>query len=248
MSDQENAQNIIESYKKRQQRAPFFLGGLAVVLLITGIFVIALYLTGPNRPAIGFLSTDTPTPTLTSTPTEVPPTATPTPTTPVPSETPTPTETISPTPSGPFIYVVQEGDTCSTIAEEFNVEVVALIEINDLPSDCPIFVGDQIVVPPPGALLDTPTPLPDDFFGRIEYRIQEGDSLAGIAFRFNSTVEAILELNEDLENANEIFVGQILIIPVNIATPLPTLPPGAADVTPGTIITLTPASTNTPAP
>ena len=103
-------------------------------------------------------------------------------------------------------------------------------------------------MPPPGALLDTPTPVPDDFFGRIEYRVQEGDSLDGIAFRFNSTVEAILELNEDLDNANEIFVGQILIIPVNIATPLPTLPPEAANVTPGTIITLTPAPTATPTP
>ena len=34
----------------------------------------------------------------------------------------------------------------------------------------------------------------------IEYIIQPGNSLAAIAFRFNSTVEDILEKNEDLED------------------------------------------------
>ena len=243
---EENAKNIIESYKKRQARAPFLFGGLAIVLLISGILVIAIWLTGPDSPEISFLATNTPTVTVTITATDVPPTATLTPTTPAPTETLIPTDTPTATPSGPFIYVVEEGDTCLTIAERFNVEVVALIEVNDLPPECPLFVGDQLVVPPPGAVLDTPTPLPDVFFGQIEYRIQEGDTLDALAIEFNSTVESILELNEDLENENEIFVGQIIIIQVNIVTPAPTQPPDAIEVTPGTIITLTPGPTETP--
>jgi LysM repeat protein len=85
------------------------------------------------------------------------------------------------------------------------------------------------------------------FFGQIEYRIQEGDTLDALAIEFNSTVESILELNEDLENENEIFVGQIIIIQVNIVTPAPTQPPDEVEVTPGTIITLTPEPTETPA-
>ncbi len=246
MSDQENAKNIIESYKKRQARAPFVFGGLAIVLLISGILIIAIWLTGPNSPEIGFLATDTPTVTVTVTATEVPPTATMTPTTPAPTETTIPTDTPTATPSGPFIYVVEEGDTCSSIAEQFNVDVVALIEVNDLPPECTLFVGDQLVVPPPGAQLDTPTPLPDVFFGTIEHRIQEGDTLDAIAIQYNSTVESILELNEDLENENEIFVGQIILVQVNIVTPAPTQPPDEVELTPGTIITLTPEPTETP--
>ena len=241
MSEQEDAQSIIDTYKKRQQRAPFIIGGLAVVLLIVGILAIALWLTGDNPPAVGFLASATPTSTNTPTNTPIPPSPTATLPPPTPTETQVPTETPSPTPSGPFIYVVQEGDTCFSIAEQFNVDVVALIEINDLPPECPLFVGQEIVVPPPGTELNTPTPIPPDFRGTIEYRVQEGDTLDGIAVQFNSTTEAILEANEDLDNPNEIFVGQIILVPVNIATPAPT-PLPTSNATPGTIITLTPES------
>jgi LysM repeat protein len=246
MTDQDDAHSIIESYKKRQQRAPFLLGGLAVVLLITGLLVLAIWFTGPNRPEVAFLSTETPTSTATLEPTEVPPTLTPTSVPPTATETPIPTETPSPTPSGPFLYVVQEEETCTSIGEKFSVDAVVIIEINDLPPECPLFVGDQIVIPPPNTELATATPIPDTFFGTIEYRVQEGDSLIGIAIRFNSTEDAIIEANEDLENPNEIFIGQILIIPVNLVTPAPTQPPEASDVTPGSIFTLTPTMTETP--
>jgi hypothetical protein len=53
-----------------------------------------------------------------------------------------------------------------------------------------------------------------------------------IALNFFTTVESILEENEDLDNANEIFVGQIIIIKVNIATPVPTNTPRASLLTP----------------
>ncbi len=240
MSDQDSAQDVIESYQRRQQRAPFFVGGLAIVLLITGILILAIWLTGPDRPPLAFLQTDTPTPTETATSTPIPPTSTATVVPPTTTETVTPTFTPTPTASGPFIYVVEEGDTCFSIAEKFDVEVITLLEINDLAAECPIFVGTELVVPPPGTELNTATPIPENFFGTIEYRVQEGDSLDAIAIRFNSTVDAIIEENEDLENPNEIFIGQILIIPVNIVTPAPTQPPDTGGATPGTIRTLTP--------
>jgi LysM repeat protein len=70
--------------------------------------------------------------------------------------------------------------------------------------------------------------------------VQSGDTLAAIAFRFNSTVEDILEQN-DIENANSIFVGQILIVRVNLVTPVPTeAATEEPESTPGTIATLTP--------
>ncbi|HZD56803.1 MAG TPA: LysM domain-containing protein, partial [Anaerolineales bacterium] len=79
----------------------------------------------------------------------------------------------------------------------------------------------------------------------IEYVVKTGDSLEGIAVQFSSTVDAILQQN-DLENANEIFVGQTLVIPVNIATPVPTNTPGPAAVLTQQAATAQPASTAEP--
>jgi LysM repeat protein len=57
---------------------------------------------------------------------------------------------------------------------------------------------------------------------KIEYRVLPGDTLQSIAAKFNSTAEAIAEENE-IEDPNTIGVGQLLIIPVYIATPTPTI-------------------------
>ena len=86
--DKESAQDVIDSYRKRQQqaqRAPIMLG-IAAGLLVVGVAVIIFWLIGPGLPAISFLATDTPTPTVTSTATA---TAT---------QTNTPTETPLPPP------------------------------------------------------------------------------------------------------------------------------------------------------
>ncbi len=44
------------------------------------------------------------------------------------------------------------------------------------------------------------------------YIVESGDTLGAIAAKFNTTVEAICELN-GIENPDEIFVGQVLKIP-----------------------------------
>jgi len=67
-----------------------------------------------------------------------------------------------------------------------------------------------------------------------------GDTLLAIAIKFNSDVDAIVKENK-LANANDIFAGQILRIPVNIATPVPT-------ATVGTVYPTANIPTNTPLP
>ena len=238
MSDKDSAQDVIDSYRKRRQQSiPFLVGGLAVILIAVGIVALVLWLTGSSGGlSLSFFASPTPTATVTNTPTA---TATVTPTaTNTATETVTPTVTATPTASGPFVYIVLEGDTLDSIATKFNVDVLVLMALNNKP-DALIRVGDEILIPDPGLQLDTPTPLPTGFRGTIQYTVAVGDSLEILATRFNSTVEAILEENEDLANANEIFVGQVLVIPVNIATPVPTN-------TPGPSLTLT-AGTTTPA-
>ncbi len=230
MNEKESPQNVIESYRKRQQaarRAPLVIT-LAAVFLIAGAAIIIFWLLGPNKPMINLslFASDTPTPTDTATPTStatitLTPSATPT-------ETTTPTETETPTPSGPFIYQVEEGDNLWSIAEKFNVDLLVLITINNLDAATAnnIPVGYKLIIPGPDTQLPTETPLPTNLprGTKIEYRVKLGDSLGTIALKFNSTVDAIKKEN-DIENENEIFVGQVLIIPVNLVTPVPTFTP-----------------------
>jgi len=234
MSDKEAPKNVISGYRKRQQtakRAPVILI-IATLLLIGGAAVIIFWLLGPDQPGIALFASDTPTPTETAT---VTPTLTPTSTpTVTPTQSMTPTETLTPTSSGPFTYEVVEGDSCYAIAVRFEVDVLLLILINNLDPTCPIVPGDQLIIPGPDTELPTATPLPAGLPRgyEIEYQVLPGDTLALIAQKFNSTVESILEENE-LENENEIYAGQILIIKINLVTPVPSA---------------TPAGTQTPTP
>jgi LysM repeat protein len=96
--------------------------------------------------------------------------------------------------------------------------------VNNLDPAAPnLRVGDKLIIPGVETQLPSATPLPTDIRRgtKIEYQVLLGDSLLSIAIKFNSTVEAIKEENE-IENENEIFVGQILTIPVNLVTPVPT--------------------------
>jgi len=241
--DKESAQDVIDSYRKRQQqaqRAPIMLG-IAAGLLVVGVAVIIFWLIGPGLPAISFLATDTPTPTVTSTATATA-TQTNTPTE-TPTATTTPTETLTPTASGPFVYEVIEGDNLFAIAEKFKVDLLVLIAINNLDSNNPVIrVGDKLTIPGPNTQLPTASPIPLSLRRGtlIDYIVQTGDTLAIIAEKFNSTVEEIVKQN-DLTDPNNIFVGQKLVIPVNLVTPVPTNTPG-----PSPTSALTATATATP--
>lgn len=52
-----------------------------------------------------------------------------------------------------------------------------------------------------------------------QYTVKAGDTLSGIAGRWNSTVEAVLAVN-DLDPQNPLRVGQSLFVPVNVAYPV----------------------------
>jgi LysM repeat protein len=261
MSNKESPQDVIEAYRKRQERAqrtPVVLFILFAVLIVVGGALLIFWFTGADTPAISMdmfaADTETPTPTSTVTPSRTPePTATATNTaTPVPP-TDTLEPTATPTRSGAVIYTVNEGDTFFSIAEAFEIDFLVLIEFNKErlgldPANPIIRVGDELLIPAPGTELPTATPLPEGLPRgfKIEYTIQPGDSLAAIAIKFNSTVEDILEQNEDLEDANSIFAGQVLIIRVNLVTPVPTEEGAGEDAgdaptsAPGTLATLTP--------
>ena len=245
-----STRSVIDKYRKRRQqnRIVFVYGG-AGLLILAGIVLLVVWLTGPSQPLSAIFATETPTPTLTFTPTL----------TSTPTLTPTVTETLSPTPtatrSAPYTYTVQEGDFLSTIIDneglgEDGLALILLLNPYDEeagtgidPATQIIYPGQDILLPYPGMPLPTATPIPADLRPGTEltYFIQAGDTLAGIAARFNSTLDAIIDAN-DLEDPNAIFIGQELVIPANIVTATATRPPTSTPLTP-TVSTAAPTAT-----
>ncbi len=225
----------IDSYRKRRrQLMPLLLGAAAVLLVVVGIIVVVVSLSGGG--GFKLFATKTPTPTITPTPTN---TFTPTLS---PTITETPTITPTATASAPFLYVVQEGDTLTSIIEAqglgdtpnailiiymlnpYNPANVQTPGIN--PNTQVIFVGQTITLPNPGMALPTPTPPPSTAPGtRITYMVLPGDGLGLIANKWNSTIEAIVKANPDVLTDGEetmLYPGMLLVVPINIVTPVPT--------------------------
>ncbi len=100
------------------------------------------------------------------------------------------------------IYVVKSGDTLFSIANKFNVTVQAIKNINNLSSNI-LNVGQELVIPKE----ETP-PTSGEF---INYTVKAGDSLYKIANAYNTTVNAIMNVNNLTSNALQI--GQVLKIP-----------------------------------
>lgn len=246
----------MSSLRKRRGRnnTVFILAG---VLVVAGLGILIYWLLQPGRPLSNLIATETPTPTITPSPTN---TNTPSPTS---TETPTPTVTFTPTFSAPFTYTVQDGDYLQLIVERFNLgdnAIPLIMLLNPFtpetgagidPTTQIVIPGQVILLPYPGMPLPTATTIPPDLRPGtlVDYVVQSGDSLAGIANLFNSTIEAIITENE-ITNPNELFVGQLLQIPVNLVTPTATRPPTSTPITPGpgTVLpTATSTSINAPA-
>ncbi len=237
MDNKFSPQDIIDSYKRRQRLIPFLFIILAIVLVVLGVIIIVIATRGVTQRG--------PAATATLEPSATQATYTPSLT---PTITETPTETMTMTPSAPFEYVVKEGDNCYALAETYNVELLVLLAVNNF-TGCPIQPGDTILIPPPGMVLPTPTPIPSDLprGTRITYTVQLGDNLYIIASKFNSTVEQIMTINK-ITDPNSINAGDALIVPCNLVTPTITLAPTStkgATSTSGTVTT-TPTVTLTP--
>lgn len=232
--------------------APYFMAGLAILLVVVGIIILVVWFTGSGKGKVGAVSlfaSATPTVTETSTPTPVTPTATATVTRTV-TVTPTASQTV--TPSGPYEYTVQDGDSCWDIAATHKVNPDVLLALNNFGNACPIKAGDKILIPQAGAELPTDTPIPSNVVGtKIEYTVKSGESLAAIAAKFNTTVDAIKADNK-IVDVNKINAGDKLTIKPNTITPTvtkaatATVTPGGPTFTPTTAATTAATATKKP--
>lgn len=109
-------------------------------------------------------------------------------------------------PVGTAPYTIKNGDTLNKIALLFNTTVPAIIAAN--PGIVPekLSIGQLICIP---RLVLPQTPACP--IGSSPYEIKRGDTLAGIARRFDTTVETILSANPDIV-PERLFIGQVICI------------------------------------
>ncbi|MDU6360205.1 MAG: LysM peptidoglycan-binding domain-containing protein [Peptostreptococcaceae bacterium] len=127
----------------------------------------------------------------------------PTPQMPAPSQPSSPSEQKPEAPS--FIYyTVQSGDNLSTIALNYHTTVNTLVRLNHIMNPNLIYIGQVLKIPTSTTKTSQPT--------FITYIVQVGNTLSGIAMRYNTTASALAKLNH-ISNPNLIYVGQTLLIP-----------------------------------
>lgn len=136
-----------------------------------------------------------------------------------------------PTPSE---YVLRSGESLSSVATRFNTSVRAIALLNSITNVNLIYAGQRILIPPPNVPLEI---LAQTAQPPAQHTVRTGDTLAGIASIYGTTVEDLIALNE-LQAPYTIFAGQTLKIrelPENIEeTPVdsqPTATPAPAEPT-----------------
>lgn len=95
-------------------------------------------------------------------------------------------------------HTVLSGDTLSSIASQYNTSVSSLQSLNGIANPNLIYVGQTIVVGGGNAQSSI-------------YTVSYGDTLSGIASKFNTTVQSLQSKN-GIANQNLIYVGQVLNI------------------------------------
>jgi murein DD-endopeptidase MepM/ murein hydrolase activator NlpD len=111
----------------------------------------------------------------------------------------------------PVTYVVQPGDTLFGIAQQYGTTVEAIVAANDIADPALIVAGQKLIIPT-GPAAPEPAANPPPPPNRRVHPVRPGDTLPSLAFRYNTTVFALRELN-GLHRLGLLLAGQELMIP-----------------------------------
>ena len=101
-----------------------------------------------------------------------------------------------------FVYSVKWGETLGSIARKHGISVAKLSSFNGI-TDGMVYEGERILIPQPNLQSYT------------IYRVDNGDTISGIAQRFNIDIAEVQSINQ-LDRGDLIFSGQKLKIPLSI--------------------------------
>jgi len=94
-------------------------------------------------------------------------------------------------------YIVEPGDTLSSLATKFNISLETILWANDLNKKSVIKPGKTLIILPVSGVI---------------HHVKKGDTSSAIAKTYKGQIEEIIAFNE-LSGEGDIFVGDILIIP-----------------------------------
>ncbi len=98
------------------------------------------------------------------------------------------------------IHIVQENETLEQIAIQYNVNVDAIIRINNIHDALSVKVGQQLFIP-----LTPPAQTASGF----QHIVQLGDTLKSIAARYDVPIERLIEINH-IVHPKRLYIGQHL--------------------------------------
>ncbi len=102
-------------------------------------------------------------------------------------------------PSGSNYYTVKSGDSLWSISKKFGITVDELKQANNLTSNL-LSIGQNLLIPTKESEATT-----------NEYIVQKGDTLYGIANKFNTTVDNLKSINN--LTTDSLSIGQVLKLP-----------------------------------
>jgi uncharacterized YkwD family protein len=101
--------------------------------------------------------------------------------------------------AGGWTYTVKSGDTLGKIAGTYGFTISDLLTANpSIKSAGTIYAGQKITIP-------------DTKF--VTYTVRSGDTMSGIAARYEISLAELLKANPSIKNPAAIYVGQKIMIP-----------------------------------
>lgn len=100
-------------------------------------------------------------------------------------------------------YTVKSGDTLSRIASRFNTTNDELAKLNKISASSMVIVGQKLKVPD--------TEMPEEPARPTSYTVQSGDTLTGVAAKFDLTPQELAEMN-DLKASSNLIRGATLTL------------------------------------
>jgi LysM repeat protein len=94
-------------------------------------------------------------------------------------------------------YIVEPGDSVSSVAAKFGVSANTILWANDLSKGSVLKTGQKLVILPVTGVV---------------YHVKNGDTIGAVAKTYKGKTEEIIAFNE-LSGEGDIFIGDILIIP-----------------------------------
>jgi LysM repeat protein len=110
-------------------------------------------------------------------------------------------------------YIVQDGDTLSSIATKFHISLNTIFWANDLTKNSIIKPGKKLIILPVDGVI---------------HHVKDGDTVGGLAQRYKTKSADIVQFNK-LSSEGDIFIGDILVIPGG--TPPPAASPSSPSQT-----------------